>query len=164
LVFVELPVLGVLGEVVLGEVVLDEPLVLGEVVVLLLPDVLPELMLPEVLPDVPPELEPDLLKCASHSVRDTMPSLFVSTDEKLGAELLAEAPPLPDAPVAALPLDWDLPLDWELPLAPEELDCDCDGLVAELPPEDIEPLPEDDCEPVAAGDDEDGLLLDDDED
>jgi hypothetical protein len=29
-------------------------------------------------------LEPDLSKCASHSVRETCPSLFVSTSEKLG--------------------------------------------------------------------------------
>lgn len=140
--------LGVLGAGVLGDVVLlDEPLVLGEVV--LLPDVLPELMLPELLGvlDVPPELEPDLLKCASHSEREIEPSLLVSTAEKLGAALLlAEAPLLPDAPVEALP------------------DVDCDALGAELPLEDMpdEPLPEDDwLEPVAAGDEDDGVLLDD---
>ena len=85
----------------------DEPEVPDE----LLPEVLP--LVPEVLP-----LELDLLKCASHSERETWPSLLVSTDEKLGAdelpvelelgELVLDDPP-------AAPVD-DLPVD-ELPLA-----------------------------------------------
>jgi hypothetical protein len=102
-----------------------------------LPDVLPELPeLPEpmlpllgevvlLLPLAPvPALEPDLLKCASHSVRDTWPSLLVSTDEKLGAELEAapEAPELPEAPEAAGDDD-DEDDDGllELPALPDEL-------------------------------------------
>ena len=90
---------------------------LGDLVVL--PDVLPlpiEPDEPDVEPDVPPlvlldepdgllvlpllELEPDLLKCASHSEREIWPSLFVSTDEKLGVEALLDeldgAAELPD--------------------------------------------------------------------
>ena len=72
------PVLGVvvLGDVVLGEVV-DEPLE---------EPLMPE---PVLVPPLELELEP-LLKCASHSVREIWPSLFVSTDEKLGCELLPE--------------------------------------------------------------------------
>ena len=86
------------------------------------PDVLlpePDVLLPEVLLGVlllgalllgvlllpPEELELDLLKCLSHSARDTCPSLFVSTLEKLGVdallELLPDEPPedmLPDEP------------------------------------------------------------------
>lgn len=75
-----LPVLGVLGEVVLGEV-LDEPV---EPLVLPLDEPLP---MPELVP--PLELE-DLLKCASHSEREIWPSLLVSTDEKLGVLALLE--------------------------------------------------------------------------
>lgn len=72
----------------------------------------PEPMLPDEL--VPPlELEPDLPKCASHSAREIWPSLFVSTDEKLGVvslelelgELELELPPA--APVDELPLEDD---------------------------------------------------------
>jgi hypothetical protein len=74
------PVLGagevVLGDVVLGEVV-DEPLE---------EPLMPE---PVLVPPLELELEP-LLKCASHSVREIWPSLFVSTDEKLGWLLLPE--------------------------------------------------------------------------
>ncbi|HEY9531510.1 MAG TPA: hypothetical protein VIQ55_08970, partial [Burkholderiales bacterium] len=60
-------------------------------------------------PPVAPLLELDLLKYASHSERDTWPSLFLSTLVKLGAEL--------DAPLELEPLDMpELP-----PLeAPEE--------------------------------------------
>jgi hypothetical protein len=62
--------------------------------VLLLGDglVLGELVLGELLLDVPPleelELLPDLLKCASHSCREIDPSLFLSTDENVGVVLL----------------------------------------------------------------------------
>jgi hypothetical protein len=66
----------VLGDVVLGEVV-DEPLE---------EPLMPE---PVLVPPLELELEP-LLKCASHSVREIWPSLFVSTDEKLGWLLLPE--------------------------------------------------------------------------
>ena len=75
------------------------PLLLGEVE--LLPDelgdellgelVLGELLLGELLLDVPPLEElllPDLLKYASHSDREIDPSLFLSTDENDGVELL----------------------------------------------------------------------------
>jgi hypothetical protein len=69
-----------------------------------LPLELPEPMLPlapllgEVvtLPLAPLELE-DLLKCASHSEREIWPSLFVSTDEKLGVAVLALAALPPEA-------------------------------------------------------------------
>lgn len=83
---------------------------LGAVVLLLLP--LPDAPLPEVLPleplVLPPEAapEPDLPKCASHSAREICPSLFLSTDEKLGVELdapldaLGEEEELDDAPDA----------------------------------------------------------------
>lgn len=70
-----------------------------------LPDApLPDAPLPEVLPlELVPPLEaapePDLLKCASHSARETCPSLFLSTDEKLGVEEL-EAPALAAPPEA----------------------------------------------------------------
>lgn len=91
-----LPVLPLeLGELLLGEVVLDDD--------------------PPVLPaeEPPLELEPDLLKYDSHSVFDTCPSLFVSTAEKLGAE----APELePDMP---LPEDELLVSDEDEPDAPE---------------------------------------------
>jgi hypothetical protein len=77
-----MPLLGVLGEVVLGDVVLPLPVVLPEV--------------PPAAPLLAPE--PDL-KCSSHSAREIWPSLFLSTAEKSGA--LVEL--LPDAPVALLP-------------------------------------------------------------
>lgn len=101
------PELGCLGAVVLPDAPLLGELLLG--------------VLLEVLPLVPP-LEaapaPDFLKCASHSSREIWPSLFLSTDEKLGAWLLAppeapafgalEAPPaalLSDLPAALAPED-----------------------------------------------------------
>jgi hypothetical protein len=87
--------------------------------------------LPELPPLAAPEL--DLLKWASHSERDTCPSLFVSTEEKLGAELLE---PALVPPAAAPPLEDD-GLD-------EPLD---------MPDEPLELLPD------AAGDDEDLSLL-----
>jgi hypothetical protein len=77
----ELPMPLLLGAVGL----LGEAGVLGELV-------LGELLLGELLLDVPPleelELLPDLLKCASHSCREIDPSLFLSTDENVGVELL----------------------------------------------------------------------------
>jgi hypothetical protein len=61
-----------------------------------------------VLGVVPPAAAPDfLLKYSSHSERDTCPSLFLSTAEKLGASFAAPvAPALGEAlePLAALPL------------------------------------------------------------
>lgn len=81
-----------------------------------------------------PALEPDLLKCASHSERETTPSLFVSTLEKLGADELPEVE-LP--PEAALPPD-DVPLE----LLPDAAGAE----PLELPP-------------AAAGEDEDLSLL-----
>ena len=72
----ELPMPPLLGEIGL----LGEGLLLGE------------LLLGELLLDVPPleelELLPDLLKYASHSCREIDPSLFLSTDENVGVELL----------------------------------------------------------------------------
>jgi hypothetical protein len=62
----------------------------------LLPEVLGEVLgevdeLPELEPLVPPLDAPllDLSKWASHSAREMLPSLLVSTDVKLGAEELA---------------------------------------------------------------------------
>ena len=75
------------------ELELPMPLLLGDLG-LLLGDVLllGELVLGELLLEVPPleelELLPDLLKCASHSCREIDPSLFVSTEENVGVELL----------------------------------------------------------------------------
>jgi hypothetical protein len=64
------------------------------------PDELPELpLVPEgVL--VLPLLAPDLLKWASHSAREIVPSLLASTDEKLGWEVLELAALGEAAPVA----------------------------------------------------------------
>jgi hypothetical protein len=74
---------------------LGEVVELGDVV-----ELLPPLAAPE----------PDLLKCASHSERDTWPSLLVSTEEKLGLDELLLEPDIPpleplllDPPEAALP-------------------------------------------------------------
>src|SRR3954468_3127906 len=70
------------------------PLLLGDFGLLLGEELLElgELLLGELLLEVPPleELEPlpDLLKCASHSCREIEPSLFVSTEENVGVELL----------------------------------------------------------------------------
>ena len=112
-----------------------EPLVLGEVVGL--GDVV-ELVPPLAAP------EPDLLKCASHSARDTWPSLLVSTDEKLGADELLLEPDVP--PLEPLVLE---PPEAALPDAPE--------LLPEAAGADDEPelaLPE-----AAGADDEPELLL-----
>ena len=110
----------------------------------LLPPELPEPMLPllepelgagvgvvlgevvDELPEVPPLAapEPDLLKCASHSERETCPSLLVSTDEKFGVEALDPALALPDRP----PLEPDAPEAPELvPLLPDADGVDVDG-------------------------------------
>lgn len=130
-----------LGDFVVLEPLPDMPLLplaplLPEAPVLPVEPVLPELEDPA-LPEDPVELDPDLLKCWSHSERDTCPSLFLSTDEKLGAELPeALLPPrllllsLLD-PVLAEPEALLLPLVPEDPLllAP----CEVDGLLAEEP-------------------------------
>lgn len=120
-----------------------------------LPLELPEPMLPLLVPPLAAP-EPDLLKCASHSARETWPSLLVSTDEKLGVEalLLLDEPPeaaLPDAfPDEPVP-------DEPVLLEPPE---------AALPDEDLSDEPDmpDEPElllPEAAGEDEDlSLLLD----
>lgn len=88
-----------------------------------------EVLLLPLAPAPAPVLEPDLLKCASHSAREIWPSLFVSTDEKLGDEELElvappESPPLePDValpPDAALPPEDDAPEDGVVELAPLE--------------------------------------------
>jgi hypothetical protein len=105
---------------------------LGDVVELLLP--------PLAAP------EPDLLKCASHSERDTWPSLFLSTEEKLGSDELLLEPVLLEPPDAALP-------DLEVSDEPDELLPDAAG-EDEEPDEPDEPLPD------AAGEDEDELLPD----
>ena len=144
----------------LPELELPMPLLLGEWV-LLLPDVLGVellgeddelLLLGELLLEVPPleELLPDLLKCASHSAREMEPSLFLSTDENDGVELLELAPlealgeddeeeelgeaalgvdELLEAPPEALPEDLLLPLELGLEVDGLELD----GLELEEP-------------------------------
>lgn len=121
--------------------VLGEGLELGDGVELVPPLAAPEPLAPE----------PDLLKCASHSARDTWPSLLVSTEEKLGAdELLLE----PDVPLE--PLELEPP---EAALPPVDDEPDAPVVLPEVP----ELLPD------AAGedDDEDGeadlSLLEDDE-
>ena len=77
----ELPMPLLLGE----DGLLGDGLLLGELL-------LGELLLGELLLEVPPleelELLPDLLKYASHSCREIDPSLFLSTDENVGVELL----------------------------------------------------------------------------
>jgi hypothetical protein len=89
-----------------------------------------------------PALEPDLLKWASHSERETTPSLFVSTEEKVGADVLLLALPPLDPPDVALPPEAALPPEDDVPDAP-----------LDMPEEPLE-LP-----PAAAGDDEDLSLL-----
>jgi hypothetical protein len=76
---VEPPVLGAVGDFGAGALP-DEPLPIE-------PDELP--LEPAGLLVLPlPELEPDLLKWASHSEREIVPSLLVSTDEKVGCDAL----------------------------------------------------------------------------
>ena len=80
-------------------------------------------------------------------MRDTLPSLLVSTDEKLGAdELLLELEGLLLEPDAALPPEDDEPLD--MPEEPLELP-DADGVEEEESDEPLELLPD------ADGEDED---------
>ena len=112
---------------------------------LVLPEALPDVLLwPEVLPELAPEplFAP---KWASHSARETCPSLFLSTIEKLGAEADAPADPLvvPDALLC--------PLVLPLAPAPAEPLVDVEGLAAcelVLAPAPAEPLL---IEPDAAG-------------
>ena len=149
--------------------------------VLVVPEVLPDVPAPEpvelplplmpeepevVPPDAPLELEPDLLKWASHSWREIWPSLFVSTDEKLGelallledplaAGLLDEPPDdMPEEPPELLPEAAGEDDEPDAPDEPEALEESDDPL---------EVLPDADGE-EAAGADEDGLLDDEEED
>ena len=80
-----------LGEVELLPDELGDELLLGE-------PVLGELLLGELLlvPPLEELLLPDLLKAASHSCREIDPSLFLSTEENVGVELLELLAP-PDA-------------------------------------------------------------------
>jgi hypothetical protein len=96
------------------------------------------------LPEVPPLAapEPDLLKCASHSERETCPSLLVSTDEKLGVDVLEPALALPDRP----------------PLEPDALEPDAPELLLPEAPELLPLLPDADGVDVD-GEDEDLSLL-----
>lgn len=132
------PVLPPLDPLELGEgVELGEVVELGDEVELLLP--------PLAAP------EPDLLKCASHSERDTWPSLFLSTEEKLGSdELLLEPDMPPLEPLLLEPPDAALPEDLEVSDEPDELLPDAAG-EDEEPEEPDEPLPD------AAGEDEELL-------
>jgi hypothetical protein len=121
------------------------PLVLGEVGAL--GDVVE--LLPPLAAPLPLAPEPDLLKCASHSARDIWPSLFLSTEEKLGVEVLLE----PDAPLEPLvpePPEAALPDDLEVSDEPDELLPDAAG-------EDAEPDEPDELLPEAAGADEEPL-------
>ena len=134
-----------LGEELLGELLLAPPLelvpelelpmplLLGELE--LLPDELGEELLGELLL-VPPleELLPDLPKCASHSEREIEPSLFLSTDENDGVELLELLAP-PVAPPEALGED-----DEDDELGEDELGEAALGDDEELLGEDEEPL------------------------
>jgi len=100
---------------VLLPVELPEPVLPEPMLPLLEPELGAGAVLGEVvdeLPEVPPLAapEPDLLKWASHSERDTWPSLLVSTAEKFGVELLASALLLPDADGVADGEDEDLSL------------------------------------------------------
>lgn len=99
-------------------------LLAGGVVVLDCPEVLPEAPLDEgevvelLLPLAPPMLLPCAPKCASHSERETWPSLFLSTSLKFGAEV--------EAPAAAEPLvvlDWLVVVPLEDVLDSGLLDC-----------------------------------------
>lgn len=93
---------------------LGEVVELGDVVELLLP--------PLAAP------EPDLLKCASHSERDTWPSLFVSTEEKSGLDELLLEPDIPPLePLLLEPPDAALPEDLEVSDEPDELLPDAAG-------------------------------------
>lgn len=114
-------VLGVLGEELPGEAELPpEDELLGE-------DDAP----PDELPLAPEEED---LKYVSHSVRDTCPSLLVSTVEKLGALVLAP----PDALLPPL----DMPLLDEPPLEAPPLDAPDDPLLLSVALGDLSLLPE----------------------
>lgn len=131
------------------------PLPLGEVLgdVVELGDVLG--LLP---PLAAPEL--DLLKCASHSERDTCPSLLVSTEEKLGAEELLLEPDVPPAePLVLEPPEAALP-DLEVSDEPDELLPDAAGEDGddELLPDAAGADEPDELLPEAAGEDEDDEL------
>jgi hypothetical protein len=165
-------VLGVLGVLELPELPLElpepmlpllepAPLVLGEGVEL--GDVL-ELLPPLAAPLLPLAPEPDLLKCASHSARDTWPSLFLSTEEKLGVEALLLEPDVPLEPLVLEPPEAALPDDLEVSDEPDELLPDAAGADDE-PEEPDELLPDaagedvdDEPLPDAAGEDEDEEL------
>ena len=109
----ELPLPVVLPELLAGGVVAPD-----------CPELLPEAPLDEgevvelLLPLAPPMLLPCAPKCASHSERETWPSLFLSTSLKFGAEV--------EAPAAAEPLvvlDWLVVLPLEDVLDSGLLDC-----------------------------------------
>jgi hypothetical protein len=97
-----------------------------------------ELVLPLAPEDAP--------KWASHSARDTLPSLFLSTAEKLGvvedAPEVELMPPELEPPDAAEPLEDDWPLVLPLPdmVLEGELDCEevepllLEGVCAEVAP------------------------------
>ena len=125
---------GEVGEV--GEVLPAAPLepVLGEVLL-----ELPLLPVP-VAPLAAPA--PDLLKCASHSEREIDPSLLLSTDEKLGAEVLVLLLPdmpdeLPELPPEADGVEEDAPLLPELPPVADGVDDDDPLLPLLLPDEEL---------------------------
>jgi hypothetical protein len=147
----ELPELPVELPLELPELPLLEPapLVLGEVgevgdVVELLPPLAAPLLPVLLLPLAP---EPDLLKCASHSERDTWPSLLASTEEKLGAVELLLEPDIPLLePLVLEPPEAALPDDLEVSDEPDELLPDAAGEEV-----DDEPLPD------ADGDDDEEL-------
>ena len=125
-----------LGDELLGDGLLGDGLVLGE------------LLLGELLLDVPPleelELLPDLLKCASHSCREIDPSLFLSTEENVGVELLELL-----APPEALGEDDEEDVLGDAALGEDEELLGEDGeLLLEAPPE---ALPEDLLLSVALG-------------
>jgi hypothetical protein len=71
------------------------PLELPEPMLPLAPLLLAPLLGEVVTPPLAPLV--DLLKCASHSEREIWPSLFASTDEKLGVDVLALAALPPEA-------------------------------------------------------------------
>jgi hypothetical protein len=163
----ELPELPVELPLELPELPLLEPapLVLGEVgelgdVVELLPPLAAPLLPVLLLPLAP---EPDLLKCASHSERDTWPSLFLSTEEKLGVEALLLEPDIPPLePLVLEPPEAALPDDLEVSDEPDELLPEAAGEDDE-PDEPEELLPDaagedDELPPDAAGEDEDEEL------
>ena len=90
--------------------------------------------------------EPDLLKCASHSARETWPSLLVSTEEKSGLDDELLEPDIPPVePLVLEPPEAALPDDLEVSDEPDEL-------LPEAAGEDDELLPD------AAGADEDEEL------